>query len=470
MAYSTIMEGGDTSGAQLARWAASRLRAHGAKAYYVGGCVRDLLLGRAPKDYDVATDAPPDRILGLFPDARQVGAHFGVMLLRRAGAEVEVATFRSEHSYEDGRHPGHVQFETDPRQDALRRDFTMNALLQDPETGEVLDFVGGRADLEARLIRAIGNAESRFGEDHLRMLRAVRLAASLGFEIEPGTMHAIRQLAGAIHRVAAERIGDELARILTEGGARRGLELLDQSGLLLELLPEVWATKGVEQPREFHPEGDVWTHTLMMLDMLDSPSLTLALGALLHDVGKPPTFRVQDRIRFDGHAALGATMAVGILNRLRFSSQVTQAVEALVADHLRFKDVKQMRESTLRRFLRQPHFEELLELHRIDCLASHGWLDNYEFIRSRQQELPPERLKPERLITGNDLIRAGYPPGPAFRGALDAVEDAQLEARVHTREDALALVRALLGTPAKPSDRPVGEDHVEDHDHDRKNG
>jgi putative nucleotidyltransferase with HDIG domain len=470
MAYSTIMTAGDTSGAELARWAASRLRAHEAKAYYVGGCVRDLLLGRVPKDYDVATDAPPERILELFPDARQVGAHFGVMLVRRAGAEVEVATFRSEHSYQDGRHPSHVQFETDPRQDALRRDFTINALLQDPESGEVLDFTGGRADLEARLIRAIGNPASRFGEDHLRMLRAVRLAASLRFEIEPGTMRAIQRSAEAIQRVAAERIGDELARILTEGGARRGLELLDQSRLLLEILPEVWATKGVEQPKEFHPEGDVWTHTLMMLAMLQDPSLTLALGVLLHDVGKPPTFRVQERIRFDGHAALGAKMAVAILNRLRFSGQVAQSVEALVADHLRFKDVKQMRESTLRRFLRQPHFAELLELHRLDCLASHGWLDNYEFILSRQRELPPERLKPERLITGDDLIRAGYVPGADFRKALNAVEDAQLESRIHTRDEALELVQALLGPPAISSDRPIGEDHVQHHGHDRENG
>ncbi|MFB3776348.1 MAG: CCA tRNA nucleotidyltransferase [Bryobacteraceae bacterium] len=464
------MAAGDTSGADLARRIALRLRSHGASAYYVGGCVRDLLLGRVPKDYDVATDAPPVRILELFPDARQVGAHFGVMLVRRAGAEVEVATFRSEHSYEDGRHPGHVRFETDPRQDALRRDFTVNALLQDPETGEVLDFTGGRADLEAGLIRAIGEPEPRFGEDHLRMLRAVRLAASLRFQIEPRTMDAIRRMAGSIHRVAAERIADELARILTEGGARRGLELLDESGLLLEMLPEVWATKGVEQPPEFHPEGDVWTHTLMMLDMLRSPSLTLALSVLLHDVGKPPTFRVADRIRFDGHAALGARMAADILNRLRFSSRVIETVDALVADHLRFKDVEQMRESTLRRFLRQPHFDELLELHRLDCLASHGWLGNYEFVRSKQRELPPERLRPARLVTGNDLIQAGYQPGPAFREALDAVEDAQLESRIHTREDAMALLRDLLGPPAGPSDRPVGEDHVEDHGHDREDG
>jgi putative nucleotidyltransferase with HDIG domain len=447
MAYSTIMTAGDTTGVALARLIAAGLRAHGAQAYYVGGCVRDLLLGRTPKDYDVATDAPPERILEWFPDARQVGAHFGVMLVRREGAEVEVATFRSEHSYEDGRHPGHVRFESDPRKDVLRRDFTINALLQNPETGEVVDFVGGRADLDARLVRAIGDPEARFGEDHLRMLRAVRFACTLGFEIEPGTMASVQRLAPAIRRVSAERVRDELSRILTEGNPRRGLELLDESRLLVEILPEVSAMQGVEQPREFHPEGDVWTHTLMMLGMLRGPSLTLALGVLLHDIGKPPTFRVRERIRFDGHADLGARMAAEVLGRLRFSSQEVRTVEALVADHLRFKDVKQMRESTLRRFLRQPYFDELLELHRVDCLASHGWLENYEFIRSKQRELPPERLRPQPLLTGEDLIRAGYTPGPAFRKALDAVEDAQLESRIHTREEALALVGTLFQSP-----------------------
>ncbi len=447
MAYSTIMEAAGTRAALLARAAVRRLRAHGAKAYLVGGCVRDLLLGRQPKDYDVATDARPERILGLFPDARQVGMHFGVMLLRRGGTEVEIATFRSEHSYQDGRRPGHVAFETDPRLDVRRRDFTVNALLLDPDSGEVLDFTGGRADLEAGVIRAIGDPGHRFAEDHLRMLRAVRLAAALGFAIDEATMSGIRRMASSIRIVSAERSRDEVARILTEGAARRGAGLLDESGLMLELLPEVSALKGVEQPREFHPEGDVWTHTLLMLGLLGRPAVTLALGVLLHDIGKPPTFRVADRIRFDGHAALGARMAVGIMQRLRFSIEQTRTVEALIADHLRFKDVRQMRESTLRRFLRQPHFEELLELHRLDCLASHGWLDNYEFVRARQRELPPERLRPPRLLTGADLIRAGYRPGPAFGRMLMAVEDAQLEAAINTPEEAMRLVRRIFGDP-----------------------
>ncbi|RPI10467.1 MAG: CCA tRNA nucleotidyltransferase, partial [Acidobacteriales bacterium] len=283
------MGAADTSGAQLAGSIVAHLRSHEAQAYLVGGCVRDRLLGREPKDYDVATGAPPQRVAQLFPDARQVGAHFGVMLVRRGGAEVEVATFRSEHSYEDGRHPGQVKFETDPRLDVLRRDFTINALLQNPESGEVLDFVGGRADLDARLVRAIGEPELRFREDQLRLLRAVRFAAGLGFEIEPETMAAIRRLAPQIRTVSAERSRDELIRILTEGGARRGLELLDASGLLLELLPEVAAMKGVEQPPNFHPEGDVFEHTMIMLDKMERPPATLALAVLFHDAGKPLT-------------------------------------------------------------------------------------------------------------------------------------------------------------------------------------
>lgn len=437
----------ETSGEALAHSIVAVLRQAGAKAYLVGGCVRDRLLGRVPRDYDVATDATPGRIAQLFPDARQVGAHFGVMLVVRGAAEVEVATFRSEHSYRDGRHPDHVAFEPDPRPDALRRDFTVNALFEDPATGEVLDFTGGRRDLDRRVIRAIGDARERFSEDHLRMLRAVRLAAALGFDIEPETMGAIRRMAASIRLVSAERSREELVRILTEANARRGFELLDSSGLLAHLLPEVLAMKGVEQPREYHPEGDVWTHTLLMLGKLESPSTTLAMGVLLHDVGKPPTFRVAGRIRFDGHMEAGARMAVEIMERLRFSSREIRTVEALVADHLRFKDVRRMRESTLRRFLRQPHFDELLELHRLDCLASHGKLDQYEFVRARRRELPPETLRPRRLITGHDLLAAGYRPGPAFARMLEAVEDGQLESRIATPEEALRLVREAFGPP-----------------------
>jgi len=404
--------------------------------------VRDLLLGGEPKDYDVATDAQPAKISALFPESDLVGAHFGVVLVHDSGAQVEVATFRSDHTYADGRHPVTVDFETDPRQDVLRRDFTINALLLDPDSNEVLDFVGGRDDLRNRIVRAIGDPETRFREDHLRLLRAVRFAARLNYQIDPATMRAIQGLHAQILRVSAERTRDELSRILTEGGARRGFELLDETGMLADILPEVSAMKGVAQPPEFHPEGDVWTHTLLMLDQLREPSVTLALGVLLHDVGKPPTFRVADRIRFDGHVEKGVEMAEAILARLRFSNDQIRHVSALVANHMRFKDVPQMRESTLKRFLRLENFSEHLQLHRQDCLSSHGSLDNYQLVKEKMEALPPAELKPRPLITGDDLIAAGYNPGPAFSRILAAVEDAQLESKISSREEAMALVRA----------------------------
>lgn len=437
----------ETTAMSAAREIARKLQEHGYPAYLVGGAVRDLLLGIPPKDCDIATAARPEEIVRLFPGAEMVGAHFGVALVRELGEQVEVATFRSDHSYRDGRRPERVDFETDPRQDALRRDFTINALFLDPATGQVLDFAGGREDLREGLIRAIGDPAARFAEDHLRMLRAVRFAARFGFRIDPATMQAIRREAPSIASISAERVRDELARILTEGGARRGFELLDESRLLGEILPEVAAMKGVGQPEEFHPEGDVWTHTLLMLEGLRAPSIALALGVLLHDVAKPPTFRLEGRIRFDGHVELGARMSVDILTRLRFPGEVIRRVESLVANHLRFKDAPRMRESTLRRFLRLERFEEHLELHRLDCLSSHRSLGNYEFVKQKMAELPVEALRPPRLISGHDLIAAGYRPGPGFARMLQTVEDAQLESRVSTREEALALVCALFGGP-----------------------
>jgi putative nucleotidyltransferase with HDIG domain len=425
---------------RLARKVIARLRQAGHQAYLVGGCVRDLLLGVEPKDYDVATDARPDRLMDLFPKSGRVGAHFGVVLVRDGFSQVEVATFRSDQEYADGRRPVAVHFELDPRQDVLRRDFTINGLLLDPDSGRVLDYVGGREDLRSHLIRAIGDPALRFREDHLRLLRAVRFGARLGFSIDPATFEAIRAHHSLIQRVSAERIREELIRILTEGGARRGLEMLDATGLLEDILPEVAAMKGVAQPPEYHPEGDVWIHTLLLLEQLDHPSPTLAFGALLHDVGKPPTFRVADRIRFDGHVEEGVRIASEILGRLRFSRDETEQIEALVANHMRFKDVPQMKDSTLKRFLRLPQFEEHLELHRLDCLASHGRLDNYEFVKRKLAELSQEELKPPRLLTGADLIAAGYAPGPRFSEILGAVEDAQLEGLIHTAGEALELV------------------------------
>jgi putative nucleotidyltransferase with HDIG domain len=425
----------------LARTIISTLRQAGFQAYLVGGCVRDLLLGCRPKDFDVATDAPPQRLLELFPNSGQVGAHFGVVLVRDGSHHVEVATFRSEHDYKDGRRPSSVHFESDPRGDVLRRDFTINGLMMDVATGEVLDYVGGRADLDRRLIRAIGDAEARFREDHLRLLRAIRFAARLRFEIEPATLAAIRQCHPLIRDVSAERVRDELVRILTEGGARRGFELLDSTGLLEDVLPEIAAMKGVEQPPEFHPEGDVWVHTLLLLEKLDRASPTLAWGALLHDVGKPGTFRMAERIRFDGHVEEGVRLAHRILSRLRCSRNDLEQVEALIANHMRFKDVPQMRESTLKRFLRLAKFDEHLELHRLDCLSSHGHLETYELLRDKLRELSQEQLKPKPLLTGRDLIAEGYRPGAQFSKILAAVEDAQLEGRIRTREQGLELVR-----------------------------
>ena len=430
---------------------AEALRSRGFQAWLVGGCVRDLMLGREPTDYDIATDTTPAELLQMFPKAQLVGVQFGVVLVDG----VEVATFRSDHLYRDGRHPEEVRFEKDPKQDVLRRDFTINALLLDPAVlragaataAQVVDYVGGIADLRDGLIRAIGEPERRFEEDHLRMLRAVRFAARFGFTIEPATMAAIQKLRALIHHVSLERIRDELVRILTEGHARRGLELLDATGLLQEILPEVAAMKGVQQPVEFHPEGDVWTHTLIMLDQLKSPSPTLALGVLLHDVGKPGTFRVAERIRFDGHVELGEKIARDILGRLRISNADIEQVIALIANHMRFQHVTQMRESTRKRFLRLPHFDEHLELHRLDCSSSHGNLDNYDFMKAKFEESPPQQLRPERLLSGNDLIAAGYKPGPKFAEMLETVEDAQLESRIGTKEEALDLVRTTFGKP-----------------------
>src|SRR5438270_3703924 len=442
---------------------ARTLHDQGYQAYLVGGCVRDLLLGREPADYDIATDATPEQVMRIFPQTYAVGAQFGVVLVpmakdpsvtsvvdqadvnhgRHRGKTVEVATFRSDIGYSDGRHPDQVRFSKDPRQDVQRRDFTINGLLLDPLKNEVLDFVGGRKDLDAGIIRAIGEPELRFAEDKLRMLRAVRFAARFGYSIEPQTSAAIQKLAPQIHQVSRERVRDELTKMVTEGQARRAFLLLDETGLLHELLPEIEAMKGVEQPPQFHPEGDVFVHTLLVLEKLAHPCpATLAWGALLHDVGKPPTFRVApDRIRFDGHVDVGVKMAQEICRRLRFSNEDTDQILALVANHMRFGDIERMKESTLKKFLRLPRFEEHLELHRLDCQSSHGDLTSYNYIREKLSSIPPEIMRPQPLIGGDDLIAAGYQPGPRFKQILSTIEDSQLEGRLHSKEEALALVR-----------------------------
>jgi putative nucleotidyltransferase with HDIG domain len=433
------------------------LRRRGFLAYLVGGCVRDLSLKREPADYDIATSATPAQVMDIFPETYAVGAQFGVVLVplpedqRTSAGEslppksqaVEVATFRSDLGYSDGRRPDEVQFSLDPREDVARRDFTINGMMLDPDTDKVLDFVGGRSDLDAGIIRSIGDPQRRFAEDKLRMLRAIRFAARFEFEIEADTLAAIQHQAHEIQVVSRERVRDELTKMLVEGRARRAFLLLDESGLLKEVLPEISAMKGVEQPPEYHPEGDVFVHTLLLLENLPNPCPpTLAWGALLHDVGKPATFRVApDRIRFDGHVDVGVKIAEEICNRLRFSNHDAAQVLALVDNHMRFGHVGRMKESTLKKFLRLPAFDEHLALHRADSLASHRNLNTYDFIREKLAEIPPEKIHPAPLVTGDDLIAAGYAPGPSFREILEAVEDAQLEGRLLSRDAALEFVK-----------------------------
>ena len=418
-----------------------RLREEGFQAYLVGGCVRDILMGQAPKDYDVATSATPDQVLELYPDALTVGAQFGVVVVPAPAGHIEVATFRSDGAYADGRHPRAVRYSQTAQEDVQRRDFTINGLLYDPMSDEVLDYVGGRADLRARRLRTIGDPSARFSEDRLRMLRAVRFSARFGFRLDPAALAAIQQLAPQIHAVSMERVRDEIVKILTEGPARTGFELLDRSGLLGEVLPEIKRMQGVEQPPELHPEGDVWIHTLMMLEGLQRPTPTLALGVLLHDVGKPPTFARRERIRFDNHVEVGAKMAEEICGRLRISTRETERIVELVRHHLRFKDFPHMKRSTQLRFLRLEGFVEHLELHRLDCLSSHRDLTNYELARTLLAETPRQEIKPPPLLRGDDLIGQGYRPGPLFKVILGAVEDAQLEARIHNTADAIRLVK-----------------------------
>jgi poly(A) polymerase len=448
---------------------ARRLQGAGHQAFFAGGCVRDLLLGLTPKDYDVATSALPDQVVDLFPKTYSVGAHFGVILVCETIDETyvatEVATFRNDGAYSDGRRPDAVRFSTSPKEDVLRRDFTINGMLLDPLAYEAdaccadsatLDYVHGKEDLAAGIIRAIGDPKLRFNEDKLRMLRAVRFAARLIYRIEDDTAAAIHCLAAEIHQVSHERVRDELTRILTEGGARRGFEMLYDLGLLARILPEAIRMRGVEQPPDFHPEGDVWIHTMLLLEKLEPGcSPTLAWGALLHDIGKPATYQPPnpavpgDRIRFNGHVEVGVRIAEVILERLRFSNEATEQILALVKNHMRFGDIREMRESTLRRFLRLPHFDEHLELHRIDVESAHGNLSLYDFARKHYEAEPAEDRRPAPLLTGHDLIAAGYSPSPQFKAMLTLAEDAQLEGAVTTRDEALALVQKnfAISTP-----------------------
>lgn len=430
--------------ATAARGIVQRLHDAGYAALYAGGCVRDRLMGVEPHDYDIATDARPGQVQELFRRTVAVGAHFGVIVVLDGSYEFQVATFRNDGHYLDGRHPATVSFST-PEQDAQRRDFTINGLFFDPLADRLIDYVGGQRDLEARVLRAIGNPADRIREDRLRMMRAARFATTLGFEIDGATWRAVCENARHINEVSAERIREELMKILLSPRRVRGFDLLDESGLLREILPEIEALKGCEQPPQFHPEGDVFKHTRIMLDLLPAQvSGPLVLSVLLHDIGKPGTFSTDadGRIRFNGHDRLGAAMTERVMLRLRFSRAEIDATVEAVANHMVFKDVQQMRVAKLKRFLARPHIDDELELHRVDCTSSHGLLDNYEFLKARREEFASEPLIPPPLITGRDLIALGMKPSPHFSEILEAVESRQLEKTLTTREEALAWVKS----------------------------
>ena len=431
---------------QAALELANRLKAAGYEALFAGGCVRDRLLGLAPKDYDIATSANPTQILQLFPNANEVGAHFGVIIVKHAGHHFEIASFRTDGCYKDGRRPETVTFSS-PEQDAQRRDFTVNGLFERPDSGEVIDYVGGMADLRAGVLRAIGDPVARFSEDGLRLLRALRFSTTLGFAIEPQTRAAIHHCAPLLARISPERIRDEFSKILSSPRRRTGVESLVETGLMQHLVPAFLKTLGCEQPPEWHPEGDVYTHTCIMLEMLPPhASLELCLAVLLHDIAKPPcqTFDLAaGRIRFNGHDAMGAEMADAILRALRYPNDVIATVVPMVARHMQFMNVQQMRTAKLKRFMAAPNFEDELELHRVDCGSSNGFTDNYEFLQAKAIEFAAQPLIPPPLVTGRDLIQLGLAPGPRFKEILEALETEQLEGRILDRQPALDYLKSL---------------------------
>ncbi len=442
---------------QTAHGIVRKLRAAGHAAYYAGGSVRDLLRGQVPKDIDIATDARPEAVQKIFPRTYAVGAHFGVIVVLENDFQFEVATFRSDGAYLDGRRPVEVHFAT-AEEDAARRDFTINGMFFDPEKDEVIDFVGGRADLERKLIRAIGDPAQRFAEDRLRMLRAVRFATVLGFEIDSATWNAVRANAASINEISAERIREELVRIFLSPNRVRGWDLLDASGLMRAVLPELDKMKGCEQPPQFHPEGDVFKHTRIMLELLPAEaSLPLVFSVLFHDIGKPPTAMVDDegRIRFNGHDRIGAEMTEAIMERLRFSRAEIDATVEAVRQHMVFKDVPNMRVAKLKRFMARPTFDDELELHRVDCASSHAMMDNYEFLLKKKEEFANEPIIPPPLITGDDLIALGLQPGPKFGEILEAVETRQLEGALTTRERALDWVKGEYPPDEEEQKRPT---------------
>jgi len=417
-----------------------KLRKQGYKAFFAGGCVRDMVMNKKPEDYDITTDAKPEEVKKMFPRTVDVGKKFGVTMIPVNNKLIEVATFRTEGPYLDGRRPTEVRF-TNEKEDVLRRDFTINGLLYDPLEDRILDYVNGVEDIKKKVVRSIGDPYKRFSEDKLRMIRAIRFASNLNFILENETEKAINMMAHKIHQISSERIRDELTKMLTRNNPQIGIKKLHKTGLLKEILPEVDAMAGVPQPEKFHPEGDVFTHTLKMLEMMKNPTVTLAYGVLLHDVGKPPTIEFKDRIRFNEHDRVGASISENICSRLKFSNAEKKQITALVKNHQKFMYVKRMKESTLKRFISMENFEEYLELHRLDCLASHKKLGNYQLIKEKLETLTEEDIKPEALITGHDLIELGLKPGPQFSQILDYIKEEQLEENIKTKQEAINLVK-----------------------------
>lgn len=428
---------------KTARDVAARLRERGHLAYFAGGCVRDIVRGETPKDFDIATDANPEGVQKLFPHTYAVGAHFGVILVVENGFQFEVATFRADDVYVNGRRPSAVHFSS-PEEDARRRDFTINGMFYDPVAEKVIDFVGGRADIQAKLVRAIGDPGQRFAEDRLRMLRAVRFATVLDYKIDHETWDALLANVVSINEISAERIREELVRMFLSSNRTRGWDLLDSSGLMRAILPEIDAMKGCAQPEQFHPEGDVFEHTRLMLQFLrEKVSVPLVFAVLLHDVAKPRTATVDNtgRIRFNEHDRIGAEMTEEIMRRLRFSGAEIDATVEMVRQHMVFKDVPKMRMAKLKRFMARPTFDDELELHRVDCQGSHRMLDNYEFLLRKREEFANEPIIPPPLVCGDDLIALGLKPSPKFGEILEAVETRQLEGTLRTREEALEWVK-----------------------------
>ena len=459
---------------KIAKRIVHRLQKTGFLAFFVGGCVRDFLMNIQPRDYDIATSAQPNEVMQLFSETIDIGEKFGVIQVMEGEQSFAVATFRSDGNYDDGRHPTEVRYSLDPKLDVQRRDFTINGLYYDPLTQNLFDFVGGQQDIQSQIIRTIGSPEERFKEDKLRLIRAIRFSAQFGYALETKTRSAILKQAPNIIEVSPERIHDELVKILTEGYSELAINALNENQLLAHILPDVAALRGIEQPPQFHPEGDVWTHTMKLLKLMDQtkisrgiikssgkpvsnsnvvkntvqktelkkieispyPSMTLAMATLLHDIGKPKTYEKKDRIRFNGHAKLGAEMALEICQQLRFSKRQQKLITELIRDHLKFKDLAQMRPSTLRRFLGQEGFSEHLELHRLDCLGSHGNLDNWKLANHSLSNLQPEEIHPPVLLTGKDLIEMGYLPGPVFKEILNSLKNAQFENELKTSQQA----------------------------------